>query len=71
MRRVGSLLKEILSLKKSKEIGPCFNYKTVFLNVCALDLSSRGILHLDRLSQKHVEKTKNYNKSQPLWAMPD
>lgn len=28
--RVGSFLKENLSLKKSKEIEPCFNYETMF-----------------------------------------
>lgn len=43
----------------------------MFLNVCALDLSSGGSLHLGLLTQSHVVKTEDCNKSQPLWATPD
>lgn len=50
--KVGSFLREFLSLKKSKEMAPCFNYERMFLNICALDLCSGGmLLHLGPLTQ--------------------
>ena len=50
IRSIGSFLKEILSSKKSEEIEPCFNYETMALSMCTLDLPSRGLLHLGPLT---------------------